>query len=81
MKSIETKMKRLPTAVASAQNPEYKKMLEDIDAFEKKTKRLTDLGPKCFVCEKGVQVGKIINFSNRKQFMNHMNNHHRNYFE
>ncbi|XP_075679521.1 uncharacterized protein LOC113794835 [Dermatophagoides pteronyssinus] len=74
-------MPRLTTAVASGQDPEYKKMLEDIDAFEKKTKHITDLGPKCFVCEKGVPIGKIINFSNRKQFMNHMNNHHKNYFE
>nr|XP_027201189.1 uncharacterized protein LOC113795196 [Dermatophagoides pteronyssinus] len=74
-------MKRLPTAVASARDPDYKKMLEDIDAFEKKTKHITDVGPKCFVCEKGVPVGRIRFFSNQRQFYKHMYYNHRNYFD
>nr|XP_027200781.1 uncharacterized protein LOC113794835 [Dermatophagoides pteronyssinus] len=74
-------MKRLPTAVASARDPDYKKMLEDIDAFEKKTKHITDVGPKCFVCEKGVPVGRIRFFANQRQFYKHMYQYHFNYFE
>lgn len=72
-------MHRLRSTAVAINDPDYKKMINDLNQSEKRIRQTSEgLLIKCFLCSRS---GRITFFSRKKNFHDHMRRHHQEYFK